>query len=393
MTLSRRSTLGYIEGTDAILAAMHALIDAARESLILQMNLFAGNGDQTLLLAREGARSDAAVVAGWLVAKKRAFPAMPIVAILDSNTPSDSRKTRRQGKLVREMLVEAGVVVLTANLFGTRFDRGPHILRRKNFHEDFARVPVERWVEHQYRWQVLHNVEDHRKNLVVDAGRAALVTSHNLIDPAFDWHENAFLLGGDAAYDLAQASAVALSKALAIPQPIDQDTRRSLDRLTSEWAAMSPGARHEPLELGVPVVRDDTACVVENAAILARVLELVSGSPPGSTLLVATTYLSDVKVFEALVHAARRGVCTRVLIDSIDALPLPAVPSWLARSLVNHRVSVAAQRAMQELPSHLDVRVHHSTNGQMMHLKTIARLGDRPRLVGGQANFTYPFTG
>jgi hypothetical protein len=77
-----------------------------------------------------------------------------------------------------------------------------------------------------------------------------------------------------------------------------------------------------------------------------------------------------------------------VLIDSIHALPLPAPLGWLTRNLVNHRVLQRAEEIQRRHPARFQLRIHRSTEGAMMHLKTAARLGARPLLLGGQANYT-----
>ena len=65
------SMLCYLGNQHAILSALRDLIEAAEHSIVLQMYLFAANGDQTLLLPREGAFPYADTVAGWLVEKKQ----------------------------------------------------------------------------------------------------------------------------------------------------------------------------------------------------------------------------------------------------------------------------------------------------------------------------------
>ncbi|WP_441287844.1 phospholipase D-like domain-containing protein [Sorangium sp. KYC3313] len=409
------SGLAYIGDSHGILSACRDLIEAAERSVVLQMYLFAANGDQTTLLPRPGAFPYADTVADWLIAKKRARPDVTVVVLLDSNTPANPALTRRRGALVRRRLADAGVLVLNACLFGARFDRRRRLLPRMNFHLDHARVrvPIEDWVERQNRWQVLHNVEDHRKNLVIDGGRAGAITSHNFIDAAFDWHENLFWLTGAVARRLWCVAMAAIGEALTIPQAIGDEGRAALHALVSDAAraARGPddlgteGASPTPTLAPVPgyagglrvplpppgaftVVGDETCALVEHEAIRARLADLFDGAEAGDELLVATTYLSDLPVLETLERAAARGARVRVLIDSIDALPLPPAAAWLIRSLVNHHGITRAIEAEARWPDRFALRVHDSRGGAMMHLKTAARLGARPMLVGGQANFT-----
>ncbi|WP_437592234.1 phospholipase D-like domain-containing protein [Sorangium sp. So ce1000] len=407
------SGLAYIGDSHGILSACRDLIEAAERSVVLQMYLFAANGDQTTLLPRPGAFPYADTVADWLIAKKRARPGVTVVVILDSNTPENPALTRRRETPVRRRLADAGVLVLNACLFGARFDRRRRLLPRMNFHLDHARVraPIEAWVEHQNRWQVLHNVEDHRKNLVIDGGRAGAITSHNFIDAAFDWHENLFWLTGAVARRLWRVAIAAIDEALTIPQAIGAEGRAALRALVDDDAARGPddlateGASPTPTLAPVPgyagglrvplpppgaltAAGDETCALVEHEAIRARLEELFDGAAAGDELLVATTYLSDLPVIEALERAAARGARVRVLIDSIDALPLPPAAAWLIRNLVNHHGITRALEAEARWPDRFALRVHDSRGGAMMHLKTAARLGARPMLVGGQANFT-----
>jgi phosphatidylserine/phosphatidylglycerophosphate/cardiolipin synthase-like enzyme len=394
--------VAYLGDSRALLGACRDLIEAAEHSIVLQMYLFASDGDQTTLVPRGGTFPYADTVAGWLIEKKRRRPGVEIAVIVDSNTPADPRLTRRKGELPRQRMARAGIPVLTANLFGTRFDPRRRPLPAMNFHLDHRRAPPARWVELQNRWQSLHNVEDHRKNLVIDRGRAGAVLSHNFFDAAHDWHENLLWLSGDASAQLWGVAARALRDALAIPQPLRPEVVSSLRRL----AALDPIPPSDPLaptlapvegfHSGLPIPTrlfpclplDDGCRLVENEEIRPALLELIAGASPGEELLVATAYFSDLPVLEALAEAARRGVRVRVLIDSIHALPLPAPLGWLTRNLVNHRVLRRAEEIQRGHPDRFQLRVHESTGGAMMHLKTAARRGARPLLLGGQANYT-----
>jgi phosphatidylserine/phosphatidylglycerophosphate/cardiolipin synthase-like enzyme len=394
--------VAYLGDSRALLGACRDLIEAAEHSIVLQMYLFASDGDQTTLVPRGGTFPYADTVAGWFIEKKRRRPEVEIAVIVDSNTPADPRLTRRKGELPRQRMARAGIPVLTANLFTTRFDPRRRWLPAMNFHLDHHHTPLTRWVELQNRWQSLHNVEDHRKNLVIDRGRAGAVLSHNFFDAAHDWHENLFWLSGDASAQLWSVATRALRDALAIPQPLRPEEVSSLRRLAS-LAPVPPSELLVPtLTLvdgfngGLPIPMrplpciplDDGCRLVENEEIRPALLELIAGASPDEELLVATAYFSDLPVLEALAEAARRGVRVRVLIDSIHALPLPVLLGWLTRNLVNHRVLQRAEEIQRQHPARFQLRIHRSTAGAMMHLKTAARLGARPLLLGGQANYT-----
>jgi hypothetical protein len=176
--------------------------------------------------------------------------------------------------------------------------------------------------------------------------------------------------------------------ALAIPQTLSDAGREAIDRLLGarERAdSLEPTLAAVPgYPLGSPAgaTGGEGSCrVLENDAIRPRIEALVGEAAPGDEVRLASAYFSDLAMLEALESAAARGVRVRVLVDSIHALPLPGVASWLTTSLVNHAVT-------SRLRAPVELRVHDSRAGRMMHLKTIARTGRSPLLVGGQANFT-----
>ena len=384
MATGAASRVTYAAGTGVILAEMKRLIEAADEQIVLQMYLFAANGQLELLLPRSAAPEHAALVASWLIEKRRRCPKLPIVAILDSNTPADPRHTRRRDTPLRGVLEQAGIDVLHANLFDNRFDsRRRRLSPRSNFHLTHGRCPPEHWVRSQNRWQLLHNLEDHRKNLVIDRGRAGLLTSHNLIDAAADWYENAFVLEGAAARELWTIAATALGKALALPHAGDSARRAELERLARTPSRASSDAAVE----GYADELDPDCRLLGAEAIRAELEALFARADHGDTIYVASAYFSDSGLLELLARAAERGAVVKVLIDNIAGLPLPAHLRVLIKNLVNHEVIAAARRWCSDEPR-FELRVHDSTAGPVMHLKSCALFGKGSVLVGGQANLT-----
>lgn len=400
------SQLGYLGDRHAILSAVYQLITAAQQSIILQMYLFAASGDQTLLLPREGSFPYAHTVARWLREKKQRDPQVIIVVILDTNTPDNPQRTRRKGTLIRKQLQDDGVIVLHANLFQVEFARHRHLLPAMNFHLHHHKVSAQDFVEQQNRWQALHNVEDHRKNLVIDGGRAGLVTSHNFFDPAYDWHENLFWLVGEVAESLWRTAVEALQAASALPYDWKQGEREQLARLLDHKKTATVNSDAEtlcPRTLAIPnypiawqkepyaqvALSPDPHCtLLDTKQIRNRICALLDSAQAGEQVLIATAYFSDRALLAQIEQALLRGVSVRVLWDSLYALPLPPIPAWLTRNLVNHLVLVDAKDLQLRFGDRFQVRIHHSHKGQMMHLKTIAKLGTQPRLIGGQANFT-----
>jgi phosphatidylserine/phosphatidylglycerophosphate/cardiolipin synthase-like enzyme len=325
---------------------------------------------------------------------------------LDTNTPDDPQRTRRKGELVRKQLQDAGIIVLHANLFQVEFARHKRILPAMNFHLHHHKVSAQDFACQQNRWQALHNVEDHRKNLVIDGGRAGLVTSHNLFDPAYDWHENLFWLAGDVAIALWQAAMDALRAASELPYHFVADERAQITRVLSLRSDSKIDDYQDPVcprKLPISsypiawedapyahaVLTSDPHCaLLATQQIRSRICALLADAQAGEEVLIATAYFSDQAMLQEIEDALLRGVKVRVLWDSLDALPLPPIAAWLTRNLVNHTVLVNARKLHVRFPERFQVRIHHSRQGQMMHLKTIAKCGPRPRLIGGQANFT-----
>ena len=371
------SRAAYVRDAAGVLAAIGELIDAAEASIVLQMYLFAANGQLALVQPRDGAAAHAGVVCDWLIDKRRRHPAMPIVVVLDSNTPDDpARVIDGSAPLVSQRLRDAGIAVVVANLFHNRFDAERGFPPSCRFHHDGGDTPAEAWVPAQHRWQVLHNVEDHRKNLVIDGGAAALVTSHNLIDVAFDWHENGFVLAGDAARAVFVQAQAALARALEIPQRLDDDARAAVAALATTDAPARGWARAlAPAEV----------TVLADAEIRARFEHVIDTAGAGDALDLATAYFSDLPLWDRLVAAAERGARVRVLVDDLVALPLPRLHGAVVRRLANRAV---LDRARVASPPGLEVRVFHSGAGAMMHLKTLIARGREPVVIGGQCNAT-----
>ena len=392
--------VAYAGDPHTLQQSLYELIAMAEDSIVLQMYLFASDGHLSLVRPIAGAFPHAEVVAGWLIDKRRRDPDVTIAVLLDTNTPDDPRRVQRPGELVRHRLEQAGIAVLNANLFRTRFDRASLFPPAKAFHRDWRAADPGDWVARQYRWQALHNVEDHRKNLVIDRGAWGAVTSHNLIDAAATWHENMVVVGAPAAAALWRQVADALADALEIPQRLSPAQRADLQRLLSrrpapsaprpyralppapELAALAPAVVpfRRPLDFQPAPVR-----VLAGTEIRRRIERAASRAGPGDQVLVASAYFSDFAVLAALEAAARRGARVRVLVDDIAGLPLGRLAGLLVQQLVNRRFLDEARH--RHTPG-LEVRVHASDAGQLMHLKTVAVRGAHPCLIAGQANMT-----
>ncbi len=393
-----RSPAAYVGDAATILQTIHDLIFAAKSSIVLQMYMFAGNGETEMLQRREGAFPYARLVADWLIERR---DELDIVVVLDTQTIDRVELTRnRSGVLTRERLAAAGITVLHANLFGTRFDSARRFPPGARLHDGRYRATgAASYGRAQQRWQTWHNVEDHRKNVVIDEGSWAAVTSHNFIDVASRWHENLFLVGAPAAGAIWDQARHAITRALELPQRASPAQRERATALAARSAAtaatpilrIAPGPDLAPLSLDPTATRAppaETSCAVEvlqTLEIRPRLVEALAAARPGDEIRAASAWFSDLPLLETFIAAARRGVRVRLLVDDLAALAVDRVSSWAIRALANFRVT---ERAREVVLSTFELRVHPSANERMMHLKTCAFLGARRLLIGGQANYT-----
>jgi phosphatidylserine/phosphatidylglycerophosphate/cardiolipin synthase-like enzyme len=392
------SCVAYVADAAAIAQTFRDLIEAARSSIVLQMYMFAGNGETEALRRREGVFPYARTIAEWLVARRERSPELDIVVVLDTQTLDDARLTRnRTGPLTRHILERAGIPVLHANLFGTAFDRSRRFPPAAGLHRDerWRAVPEQAYGRAQQRWQTWHNVEDHRKNLVIDQGAWAAVTSHNFLDVAADWHENLFLVGAPAAGEVWRQARAAIAAALELPQRLDAPARARIAALAAhepsparELARTEPAAALRALgnPAAVGTARDAPVEVLTTLDIRPRLIESLRATGPGDRVCAASAWFSDIELFEAFAAAAERGADVALLVDDLVGLPLGPVPSWVVQKLANLRV---IERARAIAGPRFELRIHSSAPGPMMHLKTAAFIGRHDSyLVGGQANYT-----
>jgi phosphatidylserine/phosphatidylglycerophosphate/cardiolipin synthase-like enzyme len=391
------------------------------------MYMFCGNGETEMLHRRPDAFPYADTLAGWLIDRARRSPELDIVVVLDTQTIDQVALTRnRTGTLVRERLVAAGIPVLHANLFGTRFDPARRFPAEARLHDGRWRdVDVEHYGRAQQRWQTWHNVEDHRKNMVIDEGRWGAITSHNFIDVASRWHENLFLVGAPAAHQLWHQARASLAAALELPQRLGPIARRDVAALAALPAISAKSNRRddspadEPPAIGSldpPSIRHDAPCadelsrrpeiellralgdptatgtlvggdvdILSTREIRPALLRGLAACETGDRVRAASAWFSDEELLEAFVVAAARGADVKLLTDDLHALPVSLGYAWFVRRLANYRVIDRARRVGLR---NFELRVHRSSNGCMMHLKTAAFEGRRRLLIGGQANYT-----
>lgn len=355
----------YVSSPARRARVLKSLIFSAEESIILQMYLFAANGELRTLQPVAGPPW-AEVVADWLIQRKAEKPGLKIIVLLDSQTIAEPhRTTSKKPVLTRHRLEEAGIAVLTASLRRTAAWRG----RRTAAPWECVQEPVEknRWATLQQRWQTAHNVEDHRKNIVIDAGRAGIVFSHNLIDQARFWQENTILVTNHLARGLYAVARSAALEAMTLPV-----------RFSAAELALRPWLESQTLPDEEP--RADAGLLDGGPEIRRSILDEIARAHSGE-IRAASAYCSDLESLHSLSEAAKH-TRVRILIDSCNALALPRILHFFLRNTVN----ILCLHFCRKTPQ-LELRIFPSTQMEMMHMKAIS-FSAGPCLIAGQANFT-----
>lgn len=364
----------YLSSPGKRARAVQHLIQTAKSNIILQMYLFAGSGELRTLRPVPGS-SWARTVADWLIEKKRRNPALQIIVILDTQTIEDASRTHSPAPLTRHRMEQEGIIVLNASLAGTSFNRHKTFPAACRFHETWENpsvsLPKSVWAARQNRWQILHNVEDHRKNLVIDSGKAGIVFSHNIIDQARLWQENTVLLRGKPAIDLYTTALESVKAALALPIQFSAAEEDLKSQVTEAYSPPPAPAGQTMLLGNGPQIQQAVLAELETAQ--AHGIEEVR---------IASAYFSDPVTLYALFQAGRSAK-VRILIDNCHALVLPPLLSFFLRNTVNLFCIHECRKTRA-----VELRVFKSKPSEMMHLKAVALTGKTSCLIAGQANFT-----
>ena len=128
--------VGDVSDAAAIAQTIVNLIESARSSIVVQMHLFAGNGETEKLPRAPTRFRTRSPVASWLADRRRRSPDLDIVVLLDTQTIDDPRYAqKKRGPFVRDVLTAAGITVLHANLFKTTFDPKRKFPRSARLHD------------------------------------------------------------------------------------------------------------------------------------------------------------------------------------------------------------------------------------------------------------------
>ncbi|MBL8018633.1 MAG: hypothetical protein JNM27_03125 [Leptospirales bacterium] len=372
----------YVQSPARRARVLRSLIFSAKESIIMQMYLFAARGELRTLQPVEGPPW-AELVADWLIERKAQRPDLKILVLLDSQTIADAKRTTgKQFPLTRHRLEDAGIVVLTASLRRTVFKPSLFHSLHKAWEGNGVRREKDDWATLQHNWQTAHNVEDHRKNIVIDSGRAGIVFSHNLIDQARFWQENTFLLRNQLARDLYGIALVAGRDALGLPVRFSENDLSLLPWLERQALSHAEEAT-TPLEgdAGSPGTMVERQRILDGGPEIRRAILDEMDRVAHGEIRVASAYYSDMETLARLSDVSR-NVRVRILIDSCNALALPNVLHYLLKNTVN----ILCIHFCRKFPQ-LELRIFPSVRREMMHMKAIS-FSEGPCLIAGQANFT-----
>jgi hypothetical protein len=210
-------------------------------------------------------------------------------------------------------------------------------------------------------WLALLNFKANHRKLIVadreDGTLAALVTSANPHD-ASSAHSNVALRFSGALAEEIVASEMAIAR-------------------SSGWRGHIYAAAAESAP---PAGQQIALSFITEEAIRRHLLDAVSGARNGDSVDIATFYLADRKVLDALLEAADRGVHVRVILDANrDAFgrQKDGVPN---RPVANELVTQSGEK--------IQVRWYR-THGEQFHTKmAMVRRGDRFVASLGSANLT-----
>lgn len=346
---------GTRDSEQHIFDRLFALIEGSRKLLLLDMflyNDFQGRHEETTrLLSSE--------LTSMLLRQRHRHPSMPIVVITDPiNTVYGALPSAQF-----EELRNAHIDVVTTDLSRLRdpnplyslFWR-PLIRPFGNSSRGWLPSPIGsgRRVTLRSYLAALNFKANHRKVLIADEGDdwRGLVTSANPHDASSAHTNVAIVFNGQAVLDLLQTENAVLALSGRTP-------------ISAGIVSAQPG-------------QGPTVQVLTERAIKEAALDLIERCRRSERLGVATFYLSDREVIDALVAARRRDVDLRVLLDpNKDAFGNPKF------GIPNRIVAEELHRAG------IDVRWVH-THGEQCHTKMILHesMSGEACIMLGSANLT-----
>ncbi len=359
----------------AIFDRMLGVVRGAREFIVLDYFLF-NDGGTVAQGSGLPLRPLASELRDALIERKRSIPGLQVLFITDPINDSYGSAPSSELAALRAAGIEVAVIEL---------DR----MRDSNFlYSSLWRLGL-RWWDGAAgtgwlpdplgaqspdwtlgAWTRLLNFKaDHRKLLIADDGRGGLtgiIASANPHGPS-SAHSNLGVEISGAVLEPLLESELAIARFSGWQ-----------GRLSRPPVASSPGAASGTAPSGAPApVR---ARILTEGAIREALLEQVEGAGRGDAIDVATFYLSERGVVEALIAAARRGATVRLILD----------PN--RESFGRERNGIPNRPAASELVAASDgaIRVRwYRTHGEQFHVKLVMVYGaDRLWATLGSANLT-----
>jgi hypothetical protein len=363
-----------------LLDALKAMVRTAEKNVLLRVFAFSDN-DGLLFCSPHDQYPMAEEFAGVLLERKRQRPGLDIVVIVDPINYVDyhqafelpwqrwAEKLRSHGgflarlakplekmvvvnrvyperyerlrgqKPVRERLRDAGLTVLSANLF-TNPERNAFFRTKPGREEaasddDFGlrairrlpdeypavgdRIALERKMA---LFQAISLTGDHRKFAVVDDGALAWNASMNIWDNDYYSPDDGVVCSGDLARQLLEQFEASRQGSLALYRPLYEagklpELARQFKRKAYTYA---PVRQPASLQAGGRELRLEPASgqVLRDGAIAARLIDAFDHLRPGGQVDVYQTLITDPKLIRSLAGAARRGVACRVLTDAYE---------------------------------------------------------------------------
>lgn len=381
----------YLESPWKRIHAFQGLIQKAEKNIILQMYLFSGNGELATLKPIKNPFPWAHTAAELLAEKKKNFPDMNILVILDTQTVEDSSRTyNKKYPLARHILEEAGISVISASLKETLYNDKRSFPEAAAFHRNWSekntteKFSKQEWAYRQNIWQTLQNTEDHRKNMVIDSGRAGIMFSHNIIDQAYQWNENSFLLRGKHSMDLWQLGLQSAENAFSLPISFSEEDLRVKEWILQEKTEFKLHKNNDKKIYYFSEDRNGNRLLGSGPEIHREILKEIQNAEKNGIreILAASAYFSDPVSLNALREAGKK--CrVRILIDNCHALPL----NFLLGTVLRNTVNLFCIHRCRESDA-LELRLFPSVPEEMMHCKAIVFIGKENTLIAGQANFT-----
>ncbi len=326
----------------------------------------------------------AKTLADWLIAKKKLFPHIQIVVLLDTQTIEDPSRTNKGiPPLTRHRLEDSGIFVFNSSLVETKFQKkqfAPKAYRLNEYWEDSQNIKKftkREWAYLQNIWQTLHNVEDHRKNLVIDNGRAGVVFSHNVIDQAYLWQENTFLLRKDLSYEIWKFAIHSVKKAVELPIQWNEAEKEIFPWLDQQIKSLSNSKSS--------ISGTTKSKILKNGPeILKSILEEIRNIDQNGIeeICVSSAYFSDLQTLEELIQLSTK-IRVKIMVDSCEALSLKK----FLKIILTQTVNLVCIHNCRKVDS-IELKIFPSSLKEMMHCKFILFIGKNSCLIAGQANFT-----